>query len=159
MGRAFRIPASAAMIAGLLFLAGGAIAAEAGQTTTDKVTVATWAFNVNMRLPKATIGANDFDIDGVKLYPGSAVGPVRVDSTDKNKVIVDLDFTSPADAKTVTAWFARGLAEKHIDFERDGATLKGNIDDKGEAFFVITVVDAASKGAPATKGTIHLVAG
>src|SRR3546814_10409966 len=43
--------------------------------------------------------ASDFDIDGVKLYPGSQVTKVDVDADDKNgadKATVKLGFTSPA---------------------------------------------------------------
>ncbi len=42
---------------------------------------------------------DDFDIDGVKLYPGSKVTKVDVDANDKSgadKATVKLGFTSPA---------------------------------------------------------------
>ncbi|MBW7945783.1 MAG: hypothetical protein H3C60_04920 [Sphingomonadaceae bacterium] len=127
---------------------------------TGAVTVSTPGFDLNLKLPKMALGADDFDIDGVKLYPGSTIGTIRVDAGGKDRkgdAAVDVGFTAPADARTVAGWFARRFAEKGIAFERDGDTLTGETGD-GDAF-VIELADETVDGAAGAKGSIHLVSG
>lgn len=130
---------------------------------TGNVTVTTPGFDVNLRLPKIALGADDFDIDGVKLYPGSTISQLRVDAADKggkggkDEAAIDVSFTSPASAKTVAGWFARRFTQKQIAFERAGDTLTGQTAD-GDAF-VIELADETVGGALGAKGSIHLIAG
>ena len=64
---------------------------------------------------------SDFDIDGVKLYPGSKVTTVDVDANEKNgagKATVKLGFTSPAAPTKAADWMAGHLmAEEHRGHE------------------------------------------
>jgi len=60
---------------------------------------------------------SDFDIDGVKLYPGSKVTKVDVDANDKNgadKATVKLGFTSPAAPKKAADWMAGEFAKRAL---------------------------------------------
>ncbi|KTE46562.1 MULTISPECIES: hypothetical protein [unclassified Sphingopyxis] len=80
----------------------------------------------------------DFDIDGVKLYPGSQVTTVNVDATDKNgadKAVVKLGFISPAAPAKAADWMAGEFAKKSIKVTRTGDTLAGK--DKDGADFTI----------------------
>ena len=80
----------------------------------------------------------DFDIDGVKLYPGSQVTTVNVDATDKNgadKAVVKLGFTSPAAPAKAAEWMAGEFAKQAIKVTRTGDTLAGK--DKDGADFTI----------------------
>ncbi len=125
---------------------------------TGAVTVSTPGFDLNLKLPKMALGAEDFDIDGVKLYPGSTISEIRVDAGDKRKEgdsAVDVGFTAPADAKTVAGWFARHFSEKGIAFEREGETLTGKT--AGGDAFVIELGDETVDGAAGAKGSIHIV--
>lgn len=127
---------------------------------TGAVTVTTPGFDLNLKLPKMALGADDFDIDGVKLYPGSTIGEIRVDAGAKDKEgdsAVDVGFTAPANAKTVAGWFARRFTQKGITFEREGDTLTGETAD-GDAF-VVELVDETVDGAAGAKGSIHIVSG
>src|SRR3546814_7619615 len=77
--------------------------------------------------------ASDFDIDGVKLYPGSQVTKVDVDADDKNgadKATVKLGFTSPAAPTKAADWMTAEFAKKGLKVTRSGDTLAGK--DKDE---------------------------
>ncbi len=81
---------------------------------------------------------DDFDIDGVKLYPGSKVTKVDVDANDKNgadKATVKLGFTSPAAPAKAADWMAGEFAKKGVKVTRTGDTLAGK--DKDGADFRI----------------------
>ena len=81
---------------------------------------------------------DDFDIDGVKLYPGSKVTKVDVDANDKNgadTATVRLGFTSPAAPTKAADWMAGEFAKKGVKVTRTGDTLAGK--DKDGADFRI----------------------
>ncbi len=81
---------------------------------------------------------DDFDIDGVKLYPGSKVTKVDVDANDKNgadTATVKLGFTSPAAPAKAADWMAGEFAKKGVKVTRTGDTLAGK--DKDGADFRI----------------------
>lgn len=80
----------------------------------------------------------DFDIDGVKLYPGSQVTTVNVDATDRNgvdKAVVKLGFTSPAAPAKAADWMAGEFAKQGVKISRTADTLAGK--DKDGADFTI----------------------
>ena len=88
----------------------------------------------------------DFDIDGVKLYPGSNVTTVNVDASDKDgagKATVKLGFTSPAAPARAADWMGGEFAKKNIQVQRAGDTLRGTTKD-GEAFTITFLPDGAN---------------
>jgi len=88
----------------------------------------------------------DFDIDGVKLYPGSNVTTVNVDASDKNgqdKATVELGFTSPAAPAKAADWMAGEFAKKDIKVARTGDTLAGKTSD-GDDFTISFAPDGAN---------------
>ncbi|HWV60175.1 MAG TPA: hypothetical protein VN034_05955 [Sphingopyxis sp.] len=96
----------------------------------------------------------DFDIDGVKLYPGSQVTKVDVNASDKagaDKATVKLGFTSPAAPTKAADWMAGEFAKKGVTVTRSGDTLAGK--DKDGADFTIKF---APDGANA-KGEVLIV--
>lgn len=89
---------------------------------------------------------SDFDIDGVKLYPGSKVTKVDVDANDRNgaeKATVKLGFTSPAAPAKAADWMGGEFAKRNIQVERAGDTLRGTTKD-GEAFTIKFLPDGAN---------------
>jgi len=110
-------------------------------------------FKATVEIPGMNLGGKGFDIDGMKLYPGSTIKGMRVDARDKdgdkNTTIV-VTFTSPAAPDVVLAF-----AEKEADREgyavgRSGRGLTGGDgSNKGIAY----VVDAEGSG---TRGTVTL---
>lgn len=94
---------------------------------------------------------SDFDIDGVKLYPGSKVTKVDVNATDKDgadKATVKLGFTSPAAPTKAADWMAGEFAKKGVKVSRSGDTLAGK-DKDGSDFRINFVPDGAT-----TKGEV-----
>ena len=91
----------------------------------------------------------DFDIDGVKLYPGSHVTTVNVDANDKNgtkDAVVKIGFTSPAAPAKAADWMAGEFAKKGVKVGRTGDTLAGK-DSEGNDFSIKFGPDGAtSKG-------------
>ena len=89
---------------------------------------------------------SDFDIDGVKLYPGSKVTKVDVDANDKNgadKAVVKLGFTSPAAPAKAADWMAGEFTKKGVTVARTGDTLAGKTKD-GENFTIGFAPDGAN---------------
>ena len=98
----------------------------------------------------------DFDIDGVKLYPGSKVGSVNVNAGEtggKDKARVEMGFTSPAAPAKAADWMAAEFAKKGVKVTRTGDTLAGT-DKDGDAF----TIDFAPDGATA-KGKVLITKG
>jgi hypothetical protein len=106
---------------------------------------------IDMKLPDfANLDIeSDFDIDGVKLYPGSKVTTVNVDANvrdDSDKAKVELGFTSPAAPTKAADWMAGEFARKGVKVTRTGDTLAGRSKD-GDDFTIDFVPDgAAAKG-------------
>ncbi|MBJ7502108.1 MAG: hypothetical protein JHC57_20315 [Sphingopyxis sp.] len=89
---------------------------------------------------------SDFDIDGVKLYPGSKVTKVDVDANDRNgadKATVKLGFTSPAAPTKAADWMASEFAKKGVKVTRSGDTLAGK-DKDGSDFRINFAPDGAN---------------
>lgn len=89
---------------------------------------------------------SDFDIDGVKLYPGSKVTTVDVDANDRNgtsKATVKLGFTSPAAPAKAADWMAGEFAKKGVKVTRSGDTLAGK-DKDGADFRINFAPDGAN---------------
>jgi hypothetical protein len=89
---------------------------------------------------------SDFDIDGVKLYPGSKVTTVDVDANDRSsadKATVKLGFTSPAAPAKAADWMAGEFAKKGVKVTRSGDTLAGK-DKDGADFRINFAPDGAT---------------
>lgn len=107
--------------------------------------------NISFNLPdfaKLSIDS-DFDIDGVKLYPGSHVTNVNVDASDKGdkgKATVRFGFTSPTTASTAADWMVTEFAKKDMKVTRTGDVLTG-VDKDGANFTIKFIPDGkAAKG-------------
>ena len=97
---------------------------------------------------------SDFDIDGVKLYPGSKVTKVDVDANDKNgadKAVVKLGFTSPAAPTKAADWMAGEFAKKGVKVTRSGDALAGK-DKDGSDFKINFAPDGTN-----AKGEVVIV--
>lgn len=104
--------------------------------------------NIDMKIPDFVDldVESDFDIDGVKLYPGSKVTKVDVDANDKNgadTATVKLGFTSPAAPTKAADWMAGEFAKKGVKVTRTGDTLAGK-DKDGDDFRINFVPDGAT---------------
>lgn len=98
--------------------------------------------------------SGDFDIDGVKLYPGSNVTTVNVDANDTNgagKATVQLGFTAPAAPAKAADWMAGEFAKQGVKITRSGDALAGT-DKDGDDFTINFAPDGAN-----TKGEVRIV--
>lgn len=112
-------------------------------------------FNADVRLPRIALDANNFDMNGVHLYPGSTISSINVAGQDgdreddKGKVAVA--FTSPAAAATVRDWLNERLAKAGYKLSAAGNGLTGTT-DKGQSFALKLDDDGAGK----SKGAIEI---
>ncbi|MET0310067.1 MAG: hypothetical protein ABW023_15275 [Sphingomonas sp.] len=108
-------------------------------------------FSGSIRLPKIHMDAEDFEINGVKLYPGSTIDDFRADAQDRsgNDDLgkVSIRFRSPATPTAVRDWFRDNMTKQGFKVETRSNGLSGTTDD-GQPFSIAldTDGDGKSKG-------------
>ncbi|WP_219892331.1 hypothetical protein [Aquisediminimonas profunda] len=128
----------------------GVVAINA-DSKTGKVDVKLPGFSANLNLPKIMLDHSNFDLDGVKLYPGSKVRGVVVNAGEGDKAKVRVSFESPADQGKVKDWFKSAFGEHEVAFSETQTGFSGKTND-GDAF----VLTLTPKGEAATSGTIDI---
>ncbi|HEX4694952.1 hypothetical protein [Sphingomonas sp.] len=113
-------------------------------------------FKADLKIPKFTVDAKDFDLNGVHLYPGSTITSLNVENADdddgnKNRGRVVVAFTSPASAATVREWLKPRLDKAGFKLAPDGNGLVGKTND--DADFTMKLAD---DGANKSQGTIDM---
>lgn len=106
----------------------GNVAARADGAS-GKVSVDLPGFSGELKLPKIHLDAEDFDLNGVHLYPGSRIANMAVDAKGGNDGVVTVDFDSPADPATVRDWFKGKLAAAGFTLTAKGDGLVGTTDE------------------------------
>lgn len=106
-------------------------------------------FEGSFKLPKMRIKTEDFDVDGVKLYPGSTIAALDIDAKGGDAGQVRVRFDSPAALATIQQWFREKMAAQGFTVAAEGNGLKGTTKD-GEAFNLTLDPDGPSK----TKGQL-----
>jgi hypothetical protein len=111
---------------------------------TGNVALKTPGFDANFRLPKALLNDNNFDIDGVKLYPGSTIDSINVKAEEKdgkgsgNVVIL---FTAPDEPGKVGNWFAKEFGENSMPVTSKDGLLVGKTKDGTDFSITLTPAD------------------
>lgn len=103
-------------------------------------------FSGTIKLPKVQMKADQIDLNGVHLYPGSTVTGFNVDTRgdgDDNGVL-RISFDAPADPATVRDWFASHLNAASFRVHAQGSGLSGKTDD-GKPFTLDLRPDGGSK--------------
>lgn len=111
-------------------------------------------FKADLKLPKFSVDANNFEMNGVHLYPGSTISSINVNGgqdEDKDPGKVRVAFTSPANAATVRDWLKERLGKAGFTLSADGAGLTGKTDD-GKPF----ALKLSDQGANKSSGTIDM---
>jgi hypothetical protein len=98
----------------------------------------------SLKLPKMTMRAEDFEVNGVKLYPGSTMKTFHVDSRGDKDGKVTLSFESPAAPDTVRDWFRDNMTKQGFKVATSGDNLSGTTDD-GQPFAVTLDGDGGGK--------------
>ncbi|MGE5562837.1 MAG: hypothetical protein ACM3ZV_05940 [Bacillota bacterium] len=112
------------------------------------------AFNVpfvkgQLKVPAGVMHNGDFDIDGVKLMPGSKMTGFNLDAHDKNAT-VEMAFTAPAAPDEVRAYFLDQFKQKGVEAAPAGDAISGK--SKDGAPFVIHVTPNGT----GSNGTIEI---
>jgi hypothetical protein len=107
------------------------------------------------KLPKINLTAEDFDVNGLKLYPNSAIRELNAVSDDKigskQESHVTVAFDSPAPLATVQAWFRDNLAKQGFKAEPKGNGFTGTTKE-GDPFTLELNADGEQKA----KGRIEV---
>jgi hypothetical protein len=105
-------------------------------------------FSGSVRLPRIHINAEDFEMNGVKLYPGSTIDDFRADAQDKggndDMGKVTIRFRSPATPTAVRDWFRDNMTKQGFKVETRGNGLTGTTDDN-QPFTVALNADGDGK--------------
>lgn len=112
-------------------------------------------FKGSVSLPKVQFDAGDFDLNGVKLYPGSRIEGVSIgDGSGNGSGGLRLSFASPAAPDVVRGWFKQRLGKAGYTLSDDGRTLSGTTDEaKPFRLELAPQGDGANGGA---RGTIRI---
>ena len=97
------------------------------------------AFNLpfvkgQVKVPSGFMHNGNFDIDGVKLMPGSSVTGVSVDAHDEGAT-VNMSFTAPQSADEVRSYFVDQFRKQGIKAAIAGDAVTGTSND-GSAFTI-----------------------
>jgi hypothetical protein len=130
--------------------ADGGNATDVIDASSGEVKVDVPGFSGQFRMPKLQLDANDFDLNGVRLYPGSTIDTVNIGTSGKDQGL-RLAFTSPANPECVRAWFQERLGKAGFMLKQQGQGLTGTTDENKPFRLDIT-----GSGADAAKGTIVL---
>jgi len=121
-----------------------------------KIAIDAPGFSGSLKLPKLHLDADDFDMNGVHLYPGSSVTGMNINAHDGGKGgdsdgAVTLTFASPARPDAVQGWFLDRLNKADFSVKTDGTGLSGFTNDK-KPFRL----DLSPDGADKAKGIITI---
>ena len=104
------------------------------------------AFNLpfvkgQVKVPSGFMHKGDFDIDGVKLMPGSSMTGFSVFARDKGST-VNMSFTAPGSPNEVRSYFVDQFKQKGVEAALAGDAVSGKTKDGSP--FTIQVGPAAS---------------
>ncbi|WP_156363701.1 hypothetical protein [Sphingomonas sp. Leaf357] len=134
---------------------GNMIAGVDGKT--GQVSLNVPGFSGKIKMPKIKLDADNFDMNGVHLYPGSTISGMNIDAKDgaggdEDSGTVKVSFSSPATPDTVRGWFLEKLnSGAKFNVKASGSGLTGTTDE-GKPFTLNLSPDGAAK----SKGTIVL---
>ena len=105
---------------------GNVLGAINGETGEMKIDVP--GFQGTVKLPKIKIDTGNFDLNGVRLYPGSSIKTLNIVGDDKAGGL-RVAFASPATPTIVRDWFAQRLGKVGYQVHPEGANLIGTTDE------------------------------
>ncbi len=110
---------------------GNVLGAINGETGEMKIDVP--GFQGSVKLPKIKIDTSNFDLNGVRLYPGSSIKTLNIVGNEKNGKDAGsglrVAFSSPATPAIVRDWFAQRLGKVGYQVHPEGANLIGTTDE------------------------------
>ena len=110
---------------------GNVLGAINGETGEMKIDVP--GFQGSVKLPKIKIDTGNFDLNGVRLYPGSSIKTLNIVGNENNGSDAGsglrVAFTSPATPLIVRDWFAQRLGKVGYKVHGEGTNLIGTTDE------------------------------
>ena len=126
------------MLALVPLLAGCGIHTKNPEHGDDNVTISAdenghIAFNLpiaqgQVKMPTGMMANSNFDIDGVKLMPGSKVNGFNLDAHHEGAT-VNMSFTAPAAPDQVRAYFVDQFKQKGVEAALSGDSVTGKSKD------------------------------
>lgn len=98
-----------------------------------------------VKLPEGAMKNSNFDIDGVKLMPGSSVTGFNVDAHDKGAT-VQLSFAVPATPDQVRAYFLDQFKAKGVEASATRDGVKGKSKDGSDFAIRLQPASGGSAG-------------
>ena len=129
---------------------GNTVASADGDSGEVKLDVP--GFQGKFTLPKLQVTADNFDLNGVHLYPGSTIRSLNIDAGDHKDGGVRVAFTSPASPAVVRDWLMERLNKAGFRVSAMGNGLAGQTDEQKP--FALQMTPAA--GGKAADGTIAI---
>jgi hypothetical protein len=94
----------------------GNIVTASSDGKTGEVAINAPGFKANIAMPKVNLDADNFEMNGAKLYPGSKILSMKVDNVMRaagtksdGGATVRISFDAPATPDVVKAWFLEKL--------------------------------------------------
>jgi hypothetical protein len=119
-----------------------------------RVAIKAPGFEGSLKLPKFEFGADNFEVDGLKLYPGSTIANLNVESGAGKEGSVKVEFDAPAAAAQVQNWFREQMQSTGFTVDLKDGVLAGKTSD-GSPFTLklAPAGDATSRGTLSVTGT------
>lgn len=119
-----------------------------------RVAVKAPGFEGSIKLPKFDLGADNFEVDGLKLYPGSTIASLNVDANqDKGgEDSVRVQFDAPAAADKVRNWFQEQMQTAGFTVAAKDGQLSGKTSE-GSDF----TLDIDAAGGSKSRGTLTVL--
>jgi len=114
-----------------------------------RVAIKAPGFEGSVKLPKFDIGADNFEVDGLKLYPGSTIANLNVDAAKQGGGTVKVEFDAPAAAQQVESWFREQMQSAGFTVAVKDGALSGTTGD-GSPFSL----KIAPQGEDKSRGTL-----
>jgi hypothetical protein len=108
------------------------------------------AFNLpiaegQVKVPAGMMHGGNFDIDGVRLMPGSSVTGFNLDSRDRGAT-VDMSFNAPGSPDDVRSYFLDQFKQKGVEAALAGESISGKSKDGSPFIIHVTPAPNGSKG-------------
>ncbi len=100
-------------------------------------------------MPNIDIAADDVDIGGVDMYPGTKLKSFNIDA-GKNvageKALVRIGMTFPAAATTVADYYEGEMKKRNLAYARNGDSLSGRTGEGDRFTLAIAPAGSTSTG-------------
>lgn len=127
----------------------GKIAIKSDTDDKSRVNLKLPGIDLDVKMPNIDIAADDVDIGGVDMYPGTKLKTFNIDAgknVSGEKALVRVGMTFPAAATTVADYYEADMKKRNVTYVRTGDSLSGKTDD-GDRF---TLAIAAATGSTST---------